>query len=38
MDDLQVAWMMLGWMLAFWAGKDFQTRVARWQGARRKSG
>jgi hypothetical protein len=35
MDDLQVAWLLLGWMLAFWAGRDLQARVAVWLAARR---
>jgi hypothetical protein len=30
MDDLYVAWMLLGWMLAFWAGRDLQVRMMRW--------
>jgi hypothetical protein len=30
MDDLYVAWMLLGWMLTFWAGWDLQVRVTRW--------
>jgi hypothetical protein len=34
-DDLEMAWLMLGWLLAFWAGKDLQTRFARWRGLRR---
>jgi hypothetical protein len=34
-DDLQIAWLIVGWLLAFWAGKDFQTRFAQWQNARR---
>ena len=33
-DDVQVAWLMIGWLLAFWAGKDLQTRVARWRAPR----
>ena len=37
MNELQVAWMLLGWMIAFWAGKDLQARVARWQAARQQS-
>jgi len=34
-DDLQIAWLMLGWLVAFWAGKDLQERVVRWRGLRR---
>ena len=34
-DDLQIAWLLLGWVLAFWAGKDLQARFDRWQRARR---
>lgn len=37
MEDLHVAWMLLGWMIAFWAGKDLQARVAQRQGARRQT-
>ena len=37
MEDLHVAWILLGWMIAFWAGKDLQARVARWQEARRQT-
>jgi len=33
-DDLQIAWLMLGWLLAFWAGKDLQTRFVRRQDSR----
>jgi hypothetical protein len=29
-DDLQIAWLMLGWVLAFWAGKDLQSRFVQW--------
>jgi hypothetical protein len=29
MDDLQIAWLILGWVLAFWAGMDLQARFAR---------
>jgi hypothetical protein len=28
-DDLQIAWLMIGWLAAFWAGKDLQARFAR---------
>jgi hypothetical protein len=31
-DDLQIAWLVIGWLLAFWAGKDLQARVAQWRG------
>ena len=34
-DDLQVAWLIVGWMLAFWAGKDLQTRFEQWRSSRR---
>lgn len=34
MQDAQVAWLMIGWMLALWAGMDLQTRYARWRKAR----
>jgi hypothetical protein len=34
-DDLQIAWLLIGWLLAFWAGKDAQTRFARWWSLRR---
>ena len=37
MDDLNVAWMLVGWMLSFWAGKDLQARVAHWRQARQES-
>ena len=36
MDELQTAWLMIGWLLAFWAGKDLQTRFAQWQKARQQ--
>ena len=36
MDDLQIAWLIVGWLLAFWAGKDLQTRFAQWQKARQR--
>ena len=29
MDDLQIAWLMIGWLVAFWAGKDLQARFAQ---------
>jgi hypothetical protein len=34
-EDLQIAWLMLGWVLAFWAGKDLHTRFAQWRNSRR---
>ena len=34
-DDLQIAWLMIGWLVAFWAGKDLQTRFVRWRELRR---
>jgi len=37
MDELHVAWLMIGWIIAFWAGKDLQTRFARWRDARRQT-
>ena len=30
MGDGQIVWLMIGWMLAFWAGRDLQVRVGRW--------
>lgn len=33
-DDLQIAWLMIGWLVAFWAGKDLQTRFTQWRSAR----
>lgn len=35
MDELQIAWLMIGWLLAFWAGKDTYARFERWRSARR---
>jgi hypothetical protein len=35
MDELQVAWLMIGWILAVFAGKDLQARFVRWREARR---
>lgn len=35
MEDLQIAWLMLGWVLAFWAGKDLQSRFMQWRSSRR---
>lgn len=34
-DDLQIAWLIIGWLLAFWAGKDLQTRFVQWRSLRR---
>jgi hypothetical protein len=34
-DDLQIAWLMMGWLLAFWAGKDLQARFVRRRASRR---
>jgi hypothetical protein len=34
MDDLRIAWLLIGWLLAFWAGKDLQTRFVQWWSAR----
>jgi hypothetical protein len=34
-DDLQIAWLIIGWLLAFWAGKDLQSRFVQRQRARR---
>jgi hypothetical protein len=34
-DDLQIAWLMIGWLVAFWAGKDLQSRFTQWRGLRR---
>jgi hypothetical protein len=34
-DDLQIAWLILGWLLAFWAGKDLQTRFLQRRSIRR---
>ena len=34
-DDLQIAWLIVGWLLAFWAGKDLQARFTQWRSARR---
>jgi hypothetical protein len=34
-DDLYTAWMLIGFLLAFWAGKDLQGRFDRWWSARR---
>jgi len=33
-DDLQFAWLIVGWLLAFWAGKDLQSRFAQWRAMR----
>jgi hypothetical protein len=34
-DDLQIAWLMIGWLVAFWAGKDLQARFMQRRGPRR---
>jgi hypothetical protein len=34
-DDLQIAWLIIGWLVAFWAGKDLQTRFVQWRSLRR---
>ena len=31
-DDLQIAWLIIGWLVAFWAGKDLQARFTQWRG------
>ena len=36
MDDLHIAWLLIGWIVAFWAGKDLHTRVTRWLEARQE--
>jgi hypothetical protein len=36
-NDLQIAWLIVGWMLAFWAGKDLQARYAQWRSARQQA-
>jgi hypothetical protein len=33
-DDLQVAWLIIGWLVTFWAGKDLQSRFAQWRTTR----
>ncbi len=35
MDDVQVMWLLIGWVLAFLAGKDLQVRAAQWWESRR---
>jgi len=35
MDDLQIALLIIGWLVAFWAGKDLQTRFAQRRVLRR---
>jgi hypothetical protein len=37
MVDAEVAWQLLGWMLAFWTGIDMQVRARRWWLARQQS-
>jgi hypothetical protein len=34
-EDLQVAWLIVGWLLAIWAGMDLQSRFVKWRSARR---
>ena len=34
-DDLQIAWLMIGWLLAFWTGKDLHARFAHRRAPRR---
>jgi hypothetical protein len=36
-DDLHIAWLLIGWMIAFWAGRDLQGRFARLADARRRA-
>jgi hypothetical protein len=36
-DDLQIAWLMIGWLVAFWAGKDLQSRFTQWRALRRSA-
>jgi len=36
-DDLQIAWLIIGWLLAFWAGKDLQTRFVQWRETHRRA-
>jgi len=31
-DDLQIAWLLIGWLAAFWAGKDLQSRFTERRG------
>jgi hypothetical protein len=35
LNDAHIGWLMLGWLLAFWAGFDVQRRVTGWWQARR---
>jgi hypothetical protein len=37
MDDLHTAWLLIGWLLAIWAGKDLQGRYTQWQASRRQA-
>jgi hypothetical protein len=32
-----MAWLLIGWLIAFWAGKDLQVRTVRWWKARRQA-
>jgi hypothetical protein len=34
-DDLQIAWLLIGWLVAFWAGRDLQARFTQWRALRR---
>jgi len=36
-NDLQIAWLIGGWLLAFWAGKDLQARYAQWRSVRQRA-
>src|SRR6185369_7553307 len=36
-NDLQIAWLIIGWLLAFWAGKDLQARFEQWRDLRRSA-
>jgi len=33
-EDLHIAWLIIGWLAAFWAGKDLQARFDQWRGLR----
>jgi hypothetical protein len=34
-NDLHIAWLIIGWLLAFWAGKNLQGRFMQWREGRR---
>jgi hypothetical protein len=34
-DDLQIAWPMIGRLVALWARKDLQARFTQWRSPRR---